>query len=55
MDRFNLLSQQLIQKDISECSAEELQQLSQQYPFFAPAQFLLLKKLQEEKSPDYLQ
>jgi tetratricopeptide (TPR) repeat protein len=54
-DRFNLLSQQLLQKGISDCSVEELQQLSQQYPFFAPAQFMLFKKLKEENNPEYLQ
>jgi hypothetical protein len=54
-DRFNLLSQQLLQKDFPDCTVEELQQLSQQYPFFAPAQFMLLKKLKQENSPEYAQ
>jgi hypothetical protein len=54
-DRFNLISQQLLQKDFSDCNIEELQLLSQQYPFFAPAQFLLVKKLKEENSPGYSQ
>jgi hypothetical protein len=52
-DRFNLISQQLLQKDFSDCSIEELQLLAQQYPYFAPAQFLLVRKLKEENSPQY--
>ncbi|MCU7549098.1 hypothetical protein OCK74_08225 [Chitinophagaceae bacterium LB-8] len=54
-DRFNLISQQILQKDLSNCSLEELQQLSEQYPFFAPAQFLLARKLKENNSPAYAQ
>jgi hypothetical protein len=33
---------------LSECSVEELRQLTSQYPFFGPAQFLFVKKLKEE-------
>jgi len=33
---------------LSECSEEELRQLVNQYPFFGPAQFLLVKKIKEE-------
>jgi len=33
---------------LSECTVEELRQLSNQYPFFGPAQFLFVKKMQED-------
>ncbi len=33
-----------------ECSIDELQQLTSQYPFFAPAKFLLAKKMKENNS-----
>lgn len=51
--RFDLLTQQLFQKNISDCTVEELQRLTDQYPYFAPAQYALLKKLQQIESPDY--
>lgn len=35
---------------LSECSVEELRQLTSQYPFFGPAQFLFVKKLKEVNS-----
>jgi hypothetical protein len=35
---------------LSECSVEELRQLTSHYPYFAPAQFLFVKKLKEENS-----
>ncbi|GAB4091748.1 hypothetical protein [Flaviaesturariibacter terrae] len=40
----NRLSESLFQKSFADCSAEELQQLTAQYPYFAPAHFLLLRK-----------
>ncbi len=36
---------------LDECSVEELQQLTNSYPYFAPAQFLLLKRLKITNSP----
>jgi len=42
---FNNLSEQLFQKPLQECSLEEVESLARKYPYFAPAQFLLLKKL----------
>lgn len=33
-----------------ECDIDELQQLTSQYPFFAPAKFLLAQKMKEKKS-----
>lgn len=44
-DRFNILTQSLFQKSIENCSLEEIQSFTKQYPYFAPAQFLLLKRL----------
>ena len=35
---------------LSECSVDELRQLTSQYPFFGPAQFLFVKKLKEQDS-----
>lgn len=46
VDRFNALAQDILQKQLAETKEEELEKLSRQYPYFAPAQFLLLKKLQ---------
>ncbi|TCZ73838.1 hypothetical protein [Flaviaesturariibacter aridisoli] len=40
----NRLSESLFQKSFADCSVEELRQLTAQYPYFAPAHFLLLKK-----------
>lgn len=51
--RFDLITQQLLGKDLNDCSAEELQRLTEQYPYFAPAQFALLKKLKQTDSPAY--
>jgi hypothetical protein len=38
---------------LSECSVSELEKLVAQYPYFAPAQFLLAQKLKLENSPQY--
>lgn len=51
----NLAVNELIQSiagkpSLRDCSLHELQQLTNQYPFFGPAQFLLVKKLKEENS-----
>ncbi len=34
-----------------ECDTEELKQVTNRYPFFGPARFLLAKKLKQEQSP----
>jgi hypothetical protein len=44
-NRFDVLTQQLFQKNIDDCSVEELQNLAHDYPYFAPAQYALLLKL----------
>lgn len=38
------LSESVLQKPFDQVSVEELEHLKEQYPFFAPAHFLLLKK-----------
>lgn len=47
------LSASIFNKSLQECSEEELQLLTQQYPWFAPAQLLYAKKLQASGSPLY--
>ena len=49
-ERFNELSQQIFQKKIEDCEVEELENLVQQYPYFAPAHYMLLARL---KDADY--
>ena len=51
----NIAVNELIQSvagkpSLHDCSIYELQQLTNQYPYFGPAQFLLVKKLKEENS-----
>ena len=51
----NIAVNELIQsvagkRSLHECSLDELQQLTNQYPFFGPAQYLFVKKLKEENS-----
>src|SRR5215218_10990565 len=52
-NRFDVFTQQLFQKDISDCSVEELQNLANDYPYFAPAQYALLIKLKETDYSSY--
>jgi hypothetical protein len=49
---FNNLSQQLFNKPLHSCTVEEVENLAHNYPYFAPAQFLLLKKL-DAQSEEY--
>jgi len=46
-DRFDILAQALLKKPFSACSKEELFDLTERYPYLAPARFLYLKKLDE--------
>jgi hypothetical protein len=43
--RFNLLSQQVFNKPLDDCSEQEIKSFVEAHPYFSPAQFLLLKKL----------
>jgi hypothetical protein len=53
-ERIHALAQLLLGKtSLEECSIEELQQLTKRYPFFAPAQFLLLQKLKATDAEGY--
>lgn len=52
-NRFDVLTQQLFQKNIEDCSVEELQNLTSEYPYFAPAQYVLLQKLKDTDSNGY--
>lgn len=52
--RIHALAQRLFGKaTIEECEVEEVKSLVQRFPYFAPAQFLLLEKLKQEGSEDY--
>jgi hypothetical protein len=51
--RFDVLTQQLFQKNIADCSVEELQELANAHPYFAPAQYALLLKLKEADYSSY--
>lgn len=53
-ERIHVLAQQLFGKSsVDECDLQEVKDLANRYPYFAPAQFLLLEKLKKENSPDY--
>jgi hypothetical protein len=49
------LAKAVLKKPLHDCSLEELEQLTRQYPYFAPAQLLLAKKLsvEQNESPAY--
>ncbi len=48
----NEIANAIFKKPLQECSLEELQQLSQQFPYFGPVQLLLAKKLSPEEEDD---
>lgn len=53
-ERIHALAQQLFGKaTIEECNLEEVKNLAQRFPYFAPAQFLLLEKLKQEGAEEY--
>jgi hypothetical protein len=53
-DRVHVLAQQLFGKStVAECDLQEVKSLALRYPYFAPAQFLLLEKLKQENSSEY--
>jgi len=52
-NRFDVLTLQLFQKNIIDCSVEELQNLADENPYFAPAQYALLTKLKEKDYNKY--
>lgn len=53
-ERIHVLAQQLFGKSsVDECDLQEVKDLANRYPYFAPAQFLLLEKLKQQNSPDH--
>lgn len=53
-ERIHVLAQQLFGKSsVDDCDLNEIKELVNRYPYFAPAQFLLLEKLKKENSPEY--
>jgi len=53
-DRIHVLAQQVFGKSsLDECDLQEIKNLVNRYPYFAPAQFLLLEKLKRENDPGY--
>src|SRR5438270_3655501 len=52
--QIHTLAQQLFNKStVEECTLEEVQDLARRYPYFVPAQFLLLEKLKSSGSSEY--
>ena len=52
-NRIHALAQQLTGKaTIEECSLEEVKHIAKRFPYFAPAQFLLLQKLRQLNLPE---
>src|SRR5215204_1960371 len=53
-ERIHALAQRLFGKaTIEECNLDEVKSLAQRYPYFAPAQFILLEKLKQIGSDEY--
>ena len=52
-NRFDVLTRQLFQKNIVDCSVEELENLADENPYVAPAQYALLNKLKETDYDKY--
>ncbi len=53
--RFNILSQQIFNKSLNECSEHEIRSFIKQHPYFSPTQFLLLKKLDKNSEAYHAQ
>ena len=51
-DELDVLTKPYLHKSIKECSVEEIQNITQKYPYFAPAQLALLKKLKLDNLPE---
>lgn len=53
-ERIHALAYRLLGKpSIDECEVQEIRTLAERYPYFAPAQFLLLEKLKRTGSDEY--
>lgn len=54
-DRLTILTQNLLgKKQLSDCELTDIRQLASQYPWMAAARVLLVKKLEQEKDPEWL-
>lgn len=51
-DRFQIIAQSLFNKDVSELEEDDVNHITSQYPYFAPAHFLQLSAL-SKGSPEY--
>ncbi len=51
--RFDLIARQLLQKDLAQCTTDELVQYAEAHPFLAAAHFLLVKKLHQQQDPAF--
>ncbi|GAA4753556.1 hypothetical protein [Flavisolibacter ginsenosidimutans] len=52
-NRIHALAQRLTGKqNLEDCSLDEVKHIAQRYPYFAPAQFLLLQKLRQSGKPE---
>jgi tetratricopeptide (TPR) repeat protein len=45
MNRKSVLAESILKKSFDDCSVEELEKLANQYPYFAPVQYLFTEKL----------
>jgi hypothetical protein len=53
-ERIHVLAQQLFGKSsVDDCDLQEIKDLVNRFPYFAPAQFLLLEKLKRQNAPGY--
>jgi hypothetical protein len=53
-ERIHVLAQQLFGKSsVDDCDLQEIKDLVSRFPYFAPAQFLLLEKLKRDKASEY--
>lgn len=54
-ETIHALAQSLLGKaSVEECTPDEIAELVNRYPYFAPAQFLFLQKLKQENASEYL-
>ena len=53
-ERIHLLAQRLFNRSsVEQCDLQEIRDLVYRFPYFAPAQFLLLQKMKQENHADY--
>lgn len=53
-ERIHVLAQELFGKpSVDDCDLQDVKDLANRYPYFAPAQFLFLEKLKKQNAPEY--